>query len=183
MKQMALGRPSWRAWQEGELSLMMLHPLQLVHGGQLIRQQLERLRSSLRGAPWTSSPPPTPPPSPYPSCFVLAGGFSRLWWSLGKPWWPRLNLRWWISINKWWFVGVTFGWVVRAQRTLCNGAIKIVSQVSPNFGCLFFRNNAVVLDRVHCYRLKRWICSDYISILSQHYLNNITFICLLCPLA
>ena len=161
----------------------MLPPLQLVHCGQLIRQQLERLRSSLRGPPWTSSPPPTPPPSPYPSCFELAGGFSRLWWSLGQPWWPRLNLRWWISINKWWFVGVTFGWVVRAQKTLCNGAIKIVSQVSPNFGCLFFRNNAVVLDGGHGYRLKRWICSDYISILSQHYLNNITFICLLCPLA
>ena len=84
---------------------------------------------------------------------------------------------------QWWFVGVTFGWVVLAQKTLCNGAIKIVSQVSPNFGCLFFWNNAVVLDGGHGYRLKRWICSDYISILSQHYLNNITFICLLCPLA
>ena len=29
-----------------------------------------------------------------PSCGVLAGGFSRLCWSLGKPLWPRLNLRW-----------------------------------------------------------------------------------------
>ena len=32
---------------------------------------------------------------------------------------------------QWWFVGVTFGWVVLAQKTLCNGAIKIVSKVSP----------------------------------------------------
>ena len=107
--------------------------------------------SSLRGAPWTSSPPP----SPYPSCFVLAGGFSRLWWSLGKPWWPRLNLRWWISINKWWFVGVTFGWVVLAQKTLCNGAIKIVPKVSPNFVCPFLRNNTVFLGGRHGSRLKR----------------------------
>ena len=104
---------------------------------------------------------------------VVSSGFGG---SLGKPWWPRLNLRWLIFISKWWFLGVIFGWVVLAQKTLCNGAIKIVSQVSPNFGCLFFRNNAVVLDGGHGYRLKRWICSDYISILSQHYLNNITFI-------
>ena len=47
---------------------------------------------------------------------------------------------------QWWFVGVTFGWVVFAQKTLCNGAIKIVSKVSPNFGCLFLWNNTVLLD-------------------------------------
>ena len=58
-----------------------------------------------------------------------------------------------------------------------NGAIQIVSQVSPNFGCLFLQNNAVLLDGGHGYRLQRWICSAYISILSQHYLNNKTFIC------
>ena len=29
------------------------------------------------------------------------------------------------------------------QKTFCNGAIKIVSQVSPSFGCLFLQNNAV----------------------------------------
>ena len=67
----------------------MLPPFQLVHGGQLVRQQLKRLRSSLRREPWTSfSPPPSPCPRT-PSCGVLAGGFSRLWWRLGKPWWPR----------------------------------------------------------------------------------------------
>ena len=32
---------------------------------------------------------------------------------------------------QWWFVGVTFNLVVLAQKTLCNGAIKIVSKVSP----------------------------------------------------
>ena len=32
---------------------------------------------------------------------------------------------------QWWFVGVTFSLVVPAQKTLCNGAIKIVSKVSP----------------------------------------------------
>ena len=31
------------------------------------------------------------------------------------------------------------------QKTLCNGVIKIVSKVSPNFGCLFLRNNTVFL--------------------------------------
>ena len=175
----------WSSWhwedhlelgKKGELCLVMLPPSQLVHGGQLVRQQLERLRFTICGRPWTSSAPPSPCPRT-PSCDVPAGGFSRLWWILGKPWWPRLNLRKGIFINKWWFVGVTFGWVILAQKTLCNGAIQIVSQVSPNFGCLFLQNNAVLLDGGHGYRLQRWICSAYISILSQHYLNNKTFIC------
>ena len=45
-------------------------------------------KKDIKGEPFHSldTPPPPPrPPSPYPSCFVLAGGFSRLWWSLGKP--------------------------------------------------------------------------------------------------
>ena len=180
-----LVRFRWSSWhwedhlelgKKGELCLVMLPPSQLVHGGQLVRQQLERLRFTICGRPWTSSAPPSPCPRT-PSCDVPAGGFSRLWWILGKPWWPRLNLRKGIFINKWWFVGVTFGWVILAQKTLCNGAIQIVSQVSPNFGCLFLQNNAVLLDGGHGYRLQRWICSAYISILSQHYLNNKTFIC------
>ena len=46
-------------------------------------------------------------------------------------------------------------WDVFAQKTLCNGAIKIVAKVSPNFGCLFLRNNTVLLDGMHDCRSKR----------------------------
>ena len=82
---------------------------------------------------------------------VVSQGFDGALANIGQ----RLNLRWWIFINKWWFVDVTFGWVVLAQRTLCNGAIKIVSKVSPNFGCLFLRNITVLLDGRHCCQMKR----------------------------
>ena len=54
---------------------------------------------------------------------VVSQGFGGVLADLGL----RLSLRWWIFINKWWFVGVTFAWVVLAHKTLCNGAIKIVS--------------------------------------------------------
>ena len=160
MKQLALGSPlSRRSWQErktGTRESWCFH--HFSWSTELVRQQLERLRSSLWREPRTSFPPP---PSPCPMSL-------RLWGSLGKPWWPRLNMRWWIFISKCWFMRVTFGWVLLAQKTLCNGTINIVSKVSLNFGCLFLRNNTVLLDGRHGCRLKRWIWSDYISILSQH---------------
>ena len=83
--------------------------------------------------------------------YVVSQGFDGALANIGQ----RLNLRWWIFINKWSFVGVTFGWVVLAQKTLCNGAIKIVSKVSPNFGCLFLRNITVLLDGRHGCQMKR----------------------------
>ena len=85
----ATGKTPLTSLAKGELSLVMLPPFHLVHGRQLIRQQLERLRSSLCGAPWTYSPPPPPPPPPSPcprtpSCGMLEEGFSRLWGRLAN---------------------------------------------------------------------------------------------------
>ena len=62
---------------------------------------------------------------------------------------------------------VTFGWVLLAQKTLCNGTINIVSKVSLNFGCLFLRNNTVLLDGRHgC-----WWRDEYVVIIFQFFLN------------
>ena len=67
---------------------------------------------------------------------------------------------------QWWFVGVTFGWVVLAQKTLCNGAIKIVSKVFPNLRCLFLWNLWMV-GMAAGWRDK------YVLIIFQFFVNNI----------
>ena len=108
------------------------------------------------------------------SCSVLSGGFTRLWCSLGKPWTKAepemMNIYQQMMIcGRHLWLGCTC-----TEDTL-QCAIKIVSKVSPNFGCLFLWNNTVLLDGRHGCRMKRWICTDYISILSQHYLNSKTF--------
>ena len=88
---------------------MMLPPFHLDHGGQLIRQRLERPRSSLRGD------------LELLLLLLLLNHVRELLLvvclqvvsqGFGEPW-------------------QTFGWVVLAQMTLCNGAIKIVAKASP----------------------------------------------------
>ena len=59
-------------------------------------------------------------------------------------------------------------------------------QSISNFGCLFLRNNTVLLDRRHGCWLKRFqyvlIIFQFFGNISQHYLNNKTFTFQLCPL-
>ena len=59
-----------------------------------------------------------------------------------------------------------------SQKTLCNGAIKIVSQVSPNFGCLFLRNNAVFLTGGMAIGWR----DEYVVIIFQFFLNIIDYL-------
>ena len=106
MKQLALGRPfSRRSWQERETgtrkSWCFHHS---SWSTELVRQQLERLRSSLWREPRTSFPPP---PSPCPKSLQ----------ALREPWQTKKN---------WWFVGVTFGLVALAQKAI--DYISILSQ-------------------------------------------------------
>ena len=162
MKQLALGRPPIRTWQEGgtetrDASTISTGPQRTAHQATVGKTSFS--------TPWGTL-----------GFFSLSSSFTisvksflwflKAWGSLGKPWWPRLNMRWWIFISKCWFMRVTFGWVLLAQKTLCNGTINIVSKVSLNFGCLFLRNCSFGWEA--WLLVKRWICSDYISILSQH---------------
>ena len=109
---------NWDSW------IVMLPPFQLVHGARQATVGKASFFTPKGTSDFFSSSSFTMPRTP--SCGMLEGGFSRLWGSLGKPWWPGLNMRWKIFISKWWFAGVTIGWVVFAQKTLCNGTIKIV---------------------------------------------------------
>ena len=69
---------------------------------------------------------------------------------------------------------------VLAQKTLCSGTIKIVSKVSPNFGCLFLRMGGMAVDCRDKYVL---IIHQFFVNISQYYLDNKTFTFHLCPLA
>ena len=92
--------------------------------------------------------------SSYSSSFTISLLFCACRWllkALVEPWQTLMTKAEPEKRN----MGVTFGWLILAQKTLCNGAIQIVSQVSPNFGCLFLQNNAVLLDGGHGYWLQR----------------------------
>ena len=158
MKQLALGRPSWRAWQEGgtesrDASPITAGPLWTAHQATVGKTSFFTLWGTLD---FFSS-----------SSFIKSAN-SFLWCAYG--WFFKASVEPWQT----WdddclltsdYLCVTFGWAVITQKTLCNGAIKIVS---PNFGCLFLRNNTVLLDGRHGCPLKKYLCTDHISIISQH---------------
>ena len=126
MKQLALGRPLRRTWQEGgtetrDVSTISTGPQATVG------------KTSF-STPWGTL-----------DFFSRSGEVVSQ--GLEEPW-QTLMIK---AEHEMMNINYLF---VLAQKTLCSGTIKIVSKVSPNFGCLFLRNNTVPLDRRHGCRLK-----------------------------
>ena len=96
-----------------------------------------------------------------PSCGVLAGGFSRLWWSLGKPEMMNIYQRVMICGHHLWLgcTGTenTLPWL---HQDCLQSISKLWMTVSSEQHCSFGWEAWLLV--------KRWIYSDYISIFSQH---------------